>query len=123
MEARRETPLGGTQEPHAAPGVWAIVQRWLRWAREHWLLPILALATLVRFYDLTAAAIWGDEGSSLLLSQFSLTDIWVHAGRDVHPPLYFLLLHGWVELFGDGIFRSAASALYPASPRCGSAFG
>ncbi|MBK5353189.1 glycosyltransferase family 39 protein [Pseudomonas sp. TH41] len=104
MEARRETPLGGTDGPHAAPGVWAIVQRWMRWAQEHWLLPILVLAALVRFYDLTAAAIWGDEGSSLLLSQYSLAGIWVHAAHDVHPPLYFLLLHGWIELFGDGIF-------------------
>ncbi|MVV47057.1 hypothetical protein EJA72_02155 [Pseudomonas sp. PB120] len=104
MEARRETPLGGTEGPHAAPGVWAIVQRWWRWAQEHWLLPVLALAALVRFYDLTAAAIWGDEGSSLLLSQYSLPNIWVHAAHDVHPPLYFMLLHGWIELFGDGIF-------------------
>ncbi|MGJ7515285.1 glycosyltransferase family 39 protein [Pseudomonas baetica] len=65
---------------------------------------IFALAALVRFYDLTAAAIWGDEGSSLLMSRYSLVDIWVHAAHDVHPPLYFMLLHGWIEWFGDGIF-------------------
>ncbi|WP_223488633.1 glycosyltransferase family 39 protein [Pseudomonas sp. A-RE-19] len=104
MEARRETPLGDTQDPHATPGSWAGAQRLLRWAREHWLLPILAVAALMRFYDLTAAAIWGDEGSSLLLSQYSLAGIWQHAAHDVHPPLYFMLLHGWIELFGDGIF-------------------
>lgn len=113
MEARRETPLDGTEGPHAAPGVWAIVQRWLRWAQQHWLLPILALAALVRFYDLTAAAIWGDEGSSLLLSHYSLADIWVHAAHDVHPPLYFMLLHGWVELFGDGIFSIRCLSALP----------
>ncbi|MCU1762032.1 glycosyltransferase family 39 protein [Pseudomonas sp. 14P_8.1_Bac3] len=113
MEARREMPLGGTQEPHAAPGVWATVQRWLRWAQEHWLLPILALAALVRFYDLTAAAIWGDEGSSLLLSQFSLSGIWLHAAHDVHPPLYFFLLHGWIGLFGDGIFSIRCLSAVP----------
>ncbi|MDO8710244.1 MAG: hypothetical protein Q7K23_16415, partial [Pseudomonas sp.] len=72
MEAYRELPLEGTQGPQATPGAWASVKRLLRWVREHWLLPILALAALVRFYDLTAAAIWGDEGSSLLMSQFSL---------------------------------------------------
>ncbi|MGH8332167.1 MAG: glycosyltransferase family 39 protein, partial [Pseudomonas sp.] len=113
MEARRETPIDGTQGPHEAPGVWAIVQRMLRWAREHWLLPILALAALVRFYDLTAAAIWGDEGSSLLLSQYSLSEIWVHAAHDVHPPLYFMLLHGWIELFGDGIFSIRTLSALP----------
>ena len=93
MEARRETPLGDTQDPHAMPGLWAAVRRLLQWAREHWLLPILVLATLVRFYHLTAAAIRGDEGASLLLSQYSLAGIWEHAAHDVHPPLYFMLLH------------------------------
>ncbi|WP_166217904.1 glycosyltransferase family 39 protein [Pseudomonas atagonensis] len=101
MEARRETPLGDTQDPFAAPG--AHLRRLLRWARRHGLIPILLLATLVRFYDLTAAAIWGDEGSSLLLANYSLGDIWNHAAFDVHPPLYFMLLHGWIGLFGDGI--------------------
>jgi len=101
MEARRETPLGDTQDPFAAPN--AGVRRLLRWARQQWLIPILLLATAVRLYDLTAAAIWGDEGSSLLLARYSLAGIWEHAAFDVHPPLYFMLLHGWIGLFGEGI--------------------
>ncbi|XHF31249.1 glycosyltransferase family 39 protein [Pseudomonas chlororaphis] len=101
MEVLRETPLGDTQDPFAAPN--AGVRRLLRWAREHWLIPILLLATVVRFYDLTAAAIWGDEGSSLLLARYSLSGIWTHAAFDVHPPLYFMLLHGWIGVFGDGL--------------------
>ena len=113
MEARRETPLGDTQDPHAMPGLWAAVRRLLRWAREHWLLSILVLAALARFYDLTAAAIWGDEGSSLLLSQYSLAGIWEHAAHDVHPPLYFMLLHGWIDLFGDGIFSIRCLSALP----------
>ncbi|KNH20357.1 membrane protein [Pseudomonas syringae] len=113
MEARRETPLGDTQDPHAMPGLWAAVRRLLQWAREHWLLSILVLATLVRFYGLTAAAIWGDEGSSLLLSQHSLVGIWEHAAHDVHPPLYFMLLHGWIGLFGDGIFSIRSLSALP----------
>ncbi|WP_207867058.1 glycosyltransferase family 39 protein [Pseudomonas sp. 58(2021)] len=101
MEARRETPLGDTQDPFAAPN--AGVRRLLRWVRQQWLIPILLLAAVVRFYDLTAAAIWGDEGSSLLLARYTLGGIWEHAAFDVHPPLYFMLLHGWVSLFGEGI--------------------
>jgi uncharacterized membrane protein len=104
MALNRVTPMGDTQDPHATPGSWFGGLRLIRWAREHWLLPILLLATAVRFYDLTAAAIWGDEGSSLLLARYSLEEIWNHAAFDVHPPLYFMLLHGWIELFGDGIF-------------------
>lgn len=74
---------------------------------------ILVLAALIRFYDLTAAAIWGDEGSSLLMSRYSLPGIWVHAAHDVHPPLYFMLLHGWIELFGDGIFPLRSLSALP----------
>jgi len=104
MAVNRVTPVGDTQDPHATPGSWFARLPLIRWAREHWLLPILLLAAAARFYDLTAAAIWGDEGSSLRLARYSLGEIWHHAAFDVHPPLYFMLLHGWIELFGDGIF-------------------
>ncbi|MFJ2479370.1 glycosyltransferase family 39 protein [Pseudomonas sp. NPDC087598] len=104
MAVNRVIPMGDTQDPHATPGSGFGNLHLIRWAREYWLLPIMLLAAAVRFYDLTAAAIWGDEGSSLLLARYSLGGIWHHAAFDVHPPLYFMLLHGWIELFGDGIF-------------------
>lgn len=100
MELPRAAELAGRPlalQPRGFQGLW-------RLALDYGLLPILALATLTRCYGLTDAAIWGDEGSSLLLSQYSLGEIWFHAAHDVHPPLYFVALHGWVELFGDGIF-------------------
>lgn len=59
------------------------------WINRLWWVPILALAMALRFYHLTSAAIWGDEGSSLLLSEYALGDLWFHAAHDVHPPLYF----------------------------------
>lgn len=65
-----------SQQPH---GVLATL------IRLPWLWAILLLASAVRFYGSTASAIWCDEGSSLLLSQFSLAGIWLHAARDVHP--------------------------------------
>ncbi|MEN5301566.1 glycosyltransferase family 39 protein [Pseudomonas sp. TWI628] len=74
------------------------------WARKLWPLPILLLATLARVYGSTASAIWCDEGSSLLMSQYSPSLIWVHSAHDVHPPLYFLLLHAWIAAFGDSVF-------------------
>jgi len=74
---------------------------------------VLVLATAARFYGLTAAAIWGDEGSSLLMSHYALADIWIHAAHDVHPPLYFMVLHGWIEVFGDGIFSIRCLSALP----------
>ena len=83
------------------------------WTRELWLLPILMLATLVRFYGSTASAIWCDEGSSLLMSQYSPALIWFHSAHDVHPPLYYLLLHLWIEVFGNGILSIRSMSVLP----------
>lgn len=83
------------------------------WLSRLWWLPILGLAMALRFYGLTAAAIWGDEGSSLLLSEYALDDLWFHAAHDVHPPLYFFMLRGWIELFGDGIWSIRGMSATP----------
>jgi len=74
---------------------------------------ILVLAVLTRLYGLTDAAIWGDEGSSLLMSRYTLDGIWAHAAHDVHPPLYFMVLHGWIGLFGDGLFSIRSLSALP----------
>lgn len=103
MEFRKAPDLVGRLSPQTMMQQGAGLQRLARRVLEYRLLPIFLLAAGIRFYDLTASAIWGDEGSSLLLSQYSLMEIWRHAARDVHPPLYFMLLHGWIALFGDGI--------------------
>ena len=84
-----------------------------RWQSLYAGLAILALAFAVRVYGLTAAAVWGDEGSSLLMSQYSLSGIWFHAAHDVHPPLYFMLLHGWIELFGDSLLSIRSLSALP----------
>lgn len=83
------------------------------WISRLWWVPILALAMALRFYGLTSAAIWGDEGSSLLLSEYAATDLWFHAAHDVHPPLYFFLLRGWIELFGDSIWSIRSMSAIP----------
>lgn len=71
--------------------------------RQWWFLPLLALALCLRLHELTASAIWGDESSSLILAQYSPLQLWQHAAHDVHPPLYFFLLHLWVQVWGDGV--------------------
>ncbi|WP_397453568.1 glycosyltransferase family 39 protein [Pseudomonas sp. NA-150] len=83
------------------------------WLHALWLVPILALAVVTRFYGLTQTAIWCDEGSSLLLSQYSFAMTWFHSAHDVHPPLYYLLLHSWMDLFGNSIFSIRAMSALP----------
>ncbi|AUF99604.1 hypothetical protein CXQ81_03035 [Pseudomonas sp. 09C 129] len=113
MAFRREPQLLDTAGPGIAHRLASDGQRLVAVLRAYWLLPILLLAAATRFYDLTAAAIWGDEGSSLLLSRYGLSELWVHAAHDVHPPLYFMLLRGWIALFGDGIFAIRSFSAWP----------
>jgi len=78
-----------------------------------WAISIMLLATVLRFYGTTTSAIWCDEGSSLVLSGYPLSGIWEHAARDVHPPLYFMLLHGWIAVFGDSLFSIRTLSVLP----------
>ncbi len=64
------------------------------------LLIILALATALRLYRLDGQSLWADEGNSAALALRSLDQIARDAGHDIHPPLYYWLLHVWVRVFG-----------------------
>lgn len=73
---------------------------------------ILALAAAVRFYGITRPYMWFDEAFSVQLSAYPPSLIWFHTGHDLHPPLYYLLLHGWMAIFGQGVLAvRALSAL------------
>lgn len=67
-----------------------------------WLLIIL-LASMVRFHNINLPYFWTDEAFSALVSVLSPQAIWFHMGHEVHPPLYFLLLHLWISVFGDSV--------------------
>ncbi|NLE76330.1 MAG: hypothetical protein GX605_06205 [Chloroflexi bacterium] len=64
-----------------------------------------ALALAVRLWRLTEHSLWFDEAMSLHWAQQSIPrilDVGFHLVEDKHPPLYYLLLHGWIRLFGAG---------------------
>ncbi len=63
---------------------------------------ILFLAFGLRFYRLDAQSLWNDEGTSVALAQRDLVSIARDSARDIHPPLYYWLLSGWVRLSGTG---------------------
>ncbi|MDN6859724.1 glycosyltransferase family 39 protein, partial [Pseudomonas sp. CAN2814] len=79
-----------------SPSLSALLRQW-------WFLPLLALALCLRLYGLADSALWGDETSSLFLARYSPAQLWQHAAHDVHPPLYFFLLHLWVQVLGEGV--------------------
>ncbi|MBW3580056.1 MAG: glycosyltransferase family 39 protein [Actinobacteria bacterium] len=46
-------------------------------------------------------SLWLDEGISVGIASHPLVDIPALLVQDGSPPLYYLLLHGWMNLFGD----------------------
>jgi hypothetical protein len=69
-----------------------------------WLAPLAILVALggavTRF--VTTSSMWLDEALSVNIASLPLGDIPEALRHDGHPPLYYLLLHVWAELFGDG---------------------
>ncbi|NQT92173.1 MAG: glycosyltransferase family 39 protein [Lentisphaerae bacterium] len=68
------------------------------------LLAILVVGGLLRFSRLTFQSLWLDELYSMICSR---PDVSMHGlleafarGNISHPPLYFVILHGWFQLVG-----------------------
>jgi 4-amino-4-deoxy-L-arabinose transferase-like glycosyltransferase len=68
------------------------------------LLLVFVLATALRFYRLDGQSLWADEGNSVALAGHSLAEITYGAAYDIHPPLYYCLLHFWIQPFGPSEF-------------------
>lgn len=84
------------------------------------LMAVLLVAFGLRLLLLGAANVWWDEAYSVWLARKPLADVLRITAHDVHPPLYYLLLHGWIRLAGDSEFAvrfpsAAAGALTVAA--------
>ena len=64
------------------------------------LLPLLAVAWWLRLATVAPYTIGTDGGLSVGLAVGSLHQLFAFNARDVHPPLYYLLLRGWVTPAG-----------------------
>jgi uncharacterized membrane protein len=66
------------------------------------LVMIVALAAVIRLATLGAQSFWLDEGVSYFTAMRPLPSLLDFVAReDIHPPLYYLLLHVWA-VFGTG---------------------
>jgi uncharacterized membrane protein len=64
---------------------------------------ILAAAVLLRFWGLGDKNLWLDEAASWVVVTSDWPEFWRVVKLDIHPPLYYLLLKGWVATFGDTV--------------------
>lgn len=58
-------------------------------------------AFALRIYRIDAQSLWYDEGFSIALARSGLSECIDWTAQDVHPPLYYLLLHFWIRMCGD----------------------
>ena len=69
-------------------------------------LTVLTVGTALRF--VTVSDLWLDEALSVNIARLPLGDIPGALRHDGAPPLYYLVLHGWMKVFGSGTFAVRA---------------
>lgn len=84
------------------PGLW----------RRVGLCLILLTALALRLHQLGAQSLWYDETVSAYLASQDLVALTRHTAGDIHPPLYYYLLHVWTRLTGDCEFALAFVSLF-----------
>ena len=72
---------------------------------------ILLLAALVRLLGISTESLWLDEATSLMVARLSPVELTRWTANDIHPPLYYLLLHYWVFLGQSELVVRGLSAL------------
>lgn len=60
----------------------------------------VAVGVVLRF--ISQPPLWLDEAQSVAIAKRSIPDLFDALGKDGAPPLYYLLLHYWIDLFGTG---------------------
>jgi uncharacterized membrane protein len=60
---------------------------------------VLLVAVALRF--VTKSDLWLDEALTVNIAKLPLSDLQEALKRDGAPPLYYALLHGWIQIFGS----------------------
>ncbi len=72
---------------------------------------IVLVAFGLRLYRVGYQSIWYDEAVSVHLASKDLHALTLHTAGDIHPPLYYYLLHFWILVAGRGEFSLAFLSL------------
>lgn len=64
------------------------------------LVGLLLLGLALRVQRLDFQPLWWDEGYSVWFATHSIGDMIALTAQDIHPPLYYALLHAWIALLG-----------------------
>src|SRR5918996_342348 len=80
-------------------------------AAPPWLAPVaiavvVVASVVLRFVQ--RSPLWLDEAQSVNIAALPLGDMFEALRHDGHPPFYYVLLHGWMEVFGESDFAVRA---------------
>jgi hypothetical protein len=64
------------------------------------LVGLLLLGLALRVQRLDFQPLWWDEGYSIWFATHPIGDMIALTAQDIHPPLYYALLHAWIALLG-----------------------
>src|SRR6266851_3852750 len=65
---------------------------------------VVLTAFALRLFQLGTQSLWYDESVSLFIARQPIPELIAHTAGDVHPPLYYLLLHFWLQVAGTTEF-------------------
>ncbi len=71
------------------------------WIRAGWVAVAVAVAVGVVLRFWTRSHLWLDEALSVNIARLPIGEIPEALRHDGHPPLYYVLLHGWMSVFGE----------------------
>jgi mannosyltransferase len=83
-----------------------MTQRSRRVLEVLWLLPAVVTGLYLRLYRLTDVSYWFDESFCIKMAGYPLLELLSRAQHDPHPPLFYLVLKGWIGIFGRSILAT-----------------
>jgi uncharacterized membrane protein len=77
-----------------------------------WLIVITVLGIALRYYHNTDISLWHDEAFSALMIRYPWGEMFYRLGLDVHPPMYYIFLRFWHNVFGDSLLSLRSFSIF-----------
>lgn len=81
--------------------------------KNNWIITVTVISgLLLRLWNLTGISLWHDEAFSALLIKYNWSEMMYRIGLDVHPPMYYIFLRIWTEIFGHSLFALRGMSVF-----------
>lgn len=65
---------------------------------------ITIISFFLRLININSEQLWHDEAISIYIATLPIDDFWSFVINDIHPPIYYIILKGWIYLLGNSVF-------------------